>query len=86
MAISSSGEAPPAPDRVLDVKGLDCPLPILRTKLLLGELAAGEVLHVIATDPHSVLDFRAYCARTGHELLAVHEDGETFEFFLRRKA
>ena len=86
MATSTSGEALPEPDRILDVKGLNCPLPILRTKLLLGELAPGEILHVVATDPHSVLDFRAYCARTGHELLAVHEDGETFQFYLRRKA
>ena len=86
MATSTSGGALPEPDRILDVKGLNCPLPILRTKLLLGELAPGEILHVLTTDPHSVLDFRAYCVRTGHELLAVHEDGETFQFYLRRKA
>jgi len=86
LASSSIDEATVAPDRVLDVKGLNCPLPILRTKLVLAELSPGAVLRVLATDPHSVLDFRAYCARTGHELLGVEEDGETFEFTLRRKA
>jgi hypothetical protein len=45
-------------DRELDVKGLNCPLPILRTKKALSEMSTGEVLHVLATDPGSVKDFR----------------------------
>ncbi len=72
-------------DKVLDVKGLNCPLPILRTKMMIGNIEPGQVLHVLATDPHSVLDFKAFCARTGHELVHVVEGPDVFEFFLRRR-
>lgn len=74
---------PPA-DQVLDVKGLDCPQPILRTKLALARMHPGEVIHVLATDPHSTLDFKAYCARTGHELVHFESGDGLFQFFVRR--
>lgn len=72
-------------DKVLDVKGLNCPLPVLRTKMTIGSIEPGQVLHVLATDPHSVLDFKAFCARTGHELLHLVEGPEVYEFYLRRR-
>ena len=56
-------------DRELDVRGLNCPLPILRAKKALGDLHAGQVLKVLATDPGSVKDFQAFCRQTGNELL-----------------
>jgi len=71
-------------DQSLDAKGLNCPLPVLKTKVLLNKMKAGEVLHVEATDPHSVVDFEAYCARTNHELLRIIESDDLFEFFIRR--
>ncbi|HSR63699.1 MAG TPA: sulfurtransferase TusA family protein [Gammaproteobacteria bacterium] len=71
-------------DESLDAKGLNCPLPILKTKVLLNKMQPGEVLYVEATDPHSVVDFEAYCARTKHELIKVNESDELFEFFIRR--
>lgn len=71
--------------QVLAVKGLNCPLPILRTKMALSRMQPGQVLHVLATDPHSVMDFRAFCARTGHELLDLVEGPEVFEFFIRHR-
>ena len=75
--------AAPRPDVALDAKGLDCPLPILKTKVALSRMKAGEVLHVVATDPHSVIDFKAFCARTPHQLVH-HEEGDgRFEFWLR---
>ena len=70
-------------DQILDAKGMNCPLPILKTKLLLNKMHAGEVLHVQATDPHSVVDFEAYCARTRHELIKVIEEEKLFEFYIR---
>jgi tRNA 2-thiouridine synthesizing protein A len=73
-------------DKILDVKGLNCPLPILRTKMALSDLESGQVLHVLATDPHSVVDFRAFSARSGHQLVALVEGPKVFEFYLRRKA
>ena len=71
-------------DRELDVKGLNCPLPILRAKKALGELQSGQVLKVIATDPGSVKDFQAFCRQTGNELLS-HTEGTEFVFFMKKR-
>jgi len=71
-------------DRILDAKGLNCPLPILKTKVLLNKMQAGEILYVEATDPHSVIDFEAYCARTDHKLLNIEEEEMLFKFYIRR--
>ena len=49
------------------MRGLNCPLPILRAKKALGDLTAGQVLKVMATDPGSVKDFQAFCKQTGNE-------------------
>jgi len=71
-------------DLILDAKGLNCPLPILKTKVLLNKMQAGEILYVEATDPHSVIDFEAYCARTDHKLLNIEEEEKLFKFYIRR--
>lgn len=73
-------------DRELDVKGLSCPLPILRTKKALAEMSSGQVIKVMATDPGSVKDFEAFARQTGNALLAQTESGSgVYEFLLRRK-
>jgi tRNA 2-thiouridine synthesizing protein A len=72
-------------DRDLDVKGLNCPLPILRTKKALAEMETGQVLRVQATDPGSVKDFAAFAKQTGNELLEQKEENRVFEFYLKRK-
>jgi tRNA 2-thiouridine synthesizing protein A len=72
-------------DRDLDVKGLNCPLPILRTKKALAEMETGQVLRVRATDPGSVKDFAAFARQTGNELLEQNEDNRVYEFYLKRK-
>lgn len=72
-------------DRELDVKGLNCPLPILRTKKALSEMSSGQVLRVLATDPGAVKDFQAFAKQTGNQLLANTEAGEVFEFLFKRK-
>lgn len=72
-------------DKELDARGLQCPLPILRTKKALGELASGQVLKIIATDPGSVKDFAAFANQTGHELMTSTEAGGEFTFFIKRK-
>lgn len=82
--MTATTDSPPVADSVLDVTGLDCPLPILKTKVALRGVAPGQVLHVRATDPLAVLDLRAFCARTGHELLHLGKTGEVLEFFIRR--
>ncbi len=71
-------------DTHLDAKGLNCPLPVLKAKVALNKMQPGEVLYVEATDPHSTIDFEAYCARTGHEVVNIKESPEVIEIFVRR--
>jgi tRNA 2-thiouridine synthesizing protein A len=72
-------------DKELDARGLNCPLPILRTKKTLAEMSAGQVLKVIATDPGSVKDMQAFSKQTGNELLSSAEAGGEFMFFIKKK-
>ncbi|WP_136418572.1 MULTISPECIES: sulfurtransferase TusA family protein [Oxalobacteraceae] len=69
----------------LDARGLNCPLPILKAKKALAEMASGEILRVIATDPGSVRDFQAFARQTGNELVGQAENNKEFTFFMKRK-
>ena len=71
-------------DQVLDVKGLACPLPILKTKQRINQMQSGEVLHVLATDPAAPIDFKAFCLRTPNELVEFSSNNELFEFYIRK--
>lgn len=73
-------------DRELDAKYLNCPLPILKTKVLLNKMQPGEVLYVETTDPHSAVDFEAYCAKTDHKLMSIEieEDTSVFKIYIER--
>lgn len=71
-------------DQYLDAKGLNCPLPILKTKVLLNKMQPNEVLFVEATDPHSQVDFEAYCARTEHEIIKSTLSEGIYGFFIKR--
>ena len=73
-------------ETVLDVQGLTCPLPVLKANKALRGLEPGAKLTVLATDPASVKDFRAFCQETGHALLAFGEDAGVFRFVLRKRA
>jgi tRNA 2-thiouridine synthesizing protein A len=72
-------------DKELDARGLNCPLPILKTKKALTDLQSGQVLKVLATDPGSVKDFQTFSKQTGHELVSHGETGKEFTFFMRKK-
>lgn len=71
-------------EEVLDVKGLNCPLPILRAKKALKDLAMGNTLRVLATDPGSVKDFEAFCRTTGNELVESKEENQVYSFLIKR--
>jgi tRNA 2-thiouridine synthesizing protein A len=71
-------------DKILDAKGLNCPLPILKAKKALQEVAAGGTLEVWATDPGSVDDFKAFCRATGHVLRESDGTGGVFRFLIER--
>ena len=70
----------------LDLKGLKCPLPVLRAKKTLKSMAPGETLEVFATDPGAVKDFPAFCDTTGNALESWSETDGVFRFVLRKKA
>lgn len=71
-------------NKELDARGLNCPLPILRTKKAIAELNSGEVLKVVATDPGAVKDFEAFAKQTGHQLVDHSEANGEFTFFLKK--
>lgn len=71
-------------DTVLDVKGLCCPMPVVKAKKAMDALQVGEVLEIVGTDAGSKGDIPAWAKRGGHEFLGVKEDGEVFHFFVRK--
>ncbi|MEQ1662483.1 MAG: sulfurtransferase TusA family protein [Thiobacillus sp.] len=70
--------------KTLDARGLNCPLPILRTKKALSELGSGDILAVTSTDPGSVKDMQAFCKQTGHELVSSNTQQGEFAFLVRK--
>ena len=72
-------------DHELDVRGLNCPLPILRAKKALATMASGQVLRVQATDPGAVRDFQAFAKQTGNQLLSHSSLDDVFVFLLKKK-
>ncbi len=72
-------------DQVLDAKGLNCPLPILKAKKALKSLEGGQVLEVLSTDPGSVADFAAFCRTTGNELVEQNETDGIYTYLIRKK-
>ncbi len=71
-------------DMILDVKGLSCPMPVLKTKKAIDGMGFGQTLEVIATDPASKADIPAFLSRVGHELVeAVERDG-IFSFLIKK--
>ena len=76
-------------DKEIDTRGLNCPLPILKAKKALADLASGQLLKVVSTDVGSVRDFQAFAKQTGNELVEQTTEGadESKEFIhvLRRR-
>lgn len=71
-------------ERVLDTTGLSCPLPILKARRTLREMAPGQTLEVLASDPGAVEDFPDFCRSSGHELLeSTTAPGEVYRFVIR---
>ncbi|NHO19452.1 sulfurtransferase TusA family protein [Acetobacter oeni] len=73
-------------ETVLDVRGLSCPLPVLKANRALRGLTGGEHLRVLATDRAAASDFRSFCQETGHDLLAFGEEAGVLSFVIRKKS
>lgn len=72
------------PDRKIDCLGLFCPLPVVRTREAVGQMAPGQVLEMLADDPAAEADMRSWARITGNELLAVSRDGAVYRFTVRK--
>jgi tRNA 2-thiouridine synthesizing protein A len=71
-------------ETVLDTRGLSCPLPVLRARKAMQKLAPGALIRVLATDPGTVKDMKAFCRASGHELVESRTQEGEFHFLLRR--
>jgi TusA-related sulfurtransferase len=76
----------PTEDRVLDCRGLLCPMPIVKTSKEIKSLAPGQILKVIATDRGAIADMPAFVADTGNSLLEWHQEGFDLIFYIRKEA
>ena len=72
-------------DKEIDTSGLNCPLPILKAKKALNDMASGQVLKITATDPGAWRDFEAFARQTGHELVMQEKTDTAFLFALKRR-
>ena len=73
-------------DKTLDARNLMCPMPVLKTRKAMGELARDQTLELLATDPGSVADVKAFCEASGNVLLEVSESQGVFRFVIKRAA
>lgn len=71
--------------KVFDLKGLACPMPVVKVSKGIKEVQVGEVIEAISTDPGSLTDFPAWARTTGNEVLKTDQDGDTIHFFIKRK-
>ena len=69
----------------LDARGLNCPLPVLRTRKALNQLGSGDVLEVTASEPGSVKDMASFCEQTGNRLLSSGEADHSFVFLIEKQ-
>ena len=70
---------------ILDVKGLNCPMPLLKAKKALNEMVGGELIRVLATDPGSVRDFDVFTRQSGNKLLDSGEEAGVFHYLIEKK-
>jgi tRNA 2-thiouridine synthesizing protein A len=76
--------APVEPDLVLDLKGLKCPLPVLKSRKAMASLSTGALLRVLTTDPLAGIDIPHFCNEDGHALIAQERGDEGHVFLIRR--
>jgi len=72
------------PDRTVDAKGLECPMPLLKAKKEMAAMESGQVLEIIGTDEGSKIDLPGWCDRVGHSYLGVKEEGAFLKFYIKK--
>ena len=69
----------------IDTKGTKCPIPMLKTKKALAKMSSGDVLRILATDPHAEIDLRQFAQQTGHEFISSDFVEGVYKILMRRK-
>ena len=72
------------PDRTVDAKWLECPMPLLKAKKEIDAMESGQVLEIIGTDEGSKVDLPGWCDRVGHSYLGVKEEANFFKFYIKK--
>ncbi len=71
--------------RLIDLRGLKCPIPVLRLKKELNNETAGSLIKVITTDPATIKDFETFCGKSGDQIVKKHKTFDEFVFFIKKK-
>ena len=71
--------------KTLDVKGVLCPLPVIKARQSITRVEVGGILEILATDPTTREDIPAWTRRSGHEIVTMNEEDEVFKFYVRRR-
>lgn len=72
--------------KTMDLKGMPCPMPVVKVSKGIKEVEVGQIIEAITTDPGSLSDFPAWARTSGNEILKTEQDGKTIKFYIRRKA
>ncbi|UCE34926.1 MAG: sulfurtransferase TusA family protein [Deltaproteobacteria bacterium] len=73
-------------DKVMDLKGLACPMPVVKVSKGIKEVEIGQVIEAVTTDPGSLADFPAWARTSGNEILKTDQEGGVIKFYIKRKA
>jgi tRNA 2-thiouridine synthesizing protein A len=73
-------------DKVMDLKGMPCPMPVVKVSKGIKEIQVGQVLEAVTTDPGALADFPAWARTSGNEILETKQDNGTIRFYIKRKA
>jgi tRNA 2-thiouridine synthesizing protein A len=73
-------------DKVMDLKGLPCPMPVVKVSKGIKEIEIGQVIEALSTDPGSLTDFPAWARTSGNEILGSDQEGDLIRFYIKRTA
>ena len=73
-------------DKVLDLKGLPCPMPVVKVSKGIKEVSVGQIVEAITTDPGALSDFPAWARTSGNEIIKTEQNGKETHFFIKRNA
>jgi TusA-related sulfurtransferase len=73
-------------DKVMDLKGLPCPMPVVKVSKGIKEIEVGQILEAMSTDPGSLTDFPSWARTSGNEIVKTEQDGDVIRFFIKRNA